>query len=113
MDVQSSIGIKYNDVSFGSDLKNSDEFTNLIVEKLKELKKKTEEFAINIAAKNMSKKIIDIFMKGFTELYLNEINSDETKAYLNSAIKNCFSDGLKDGIKNLIHDLKEYQKKNE
>ena len=113
MDEQTTIGKKY-DFGFGNYIKDSGEFAYKINAILKaKFKRESKINAIKNAAEIVSLKIIDVFMNSFVQSYLNELESDDIKTYLENTVNGCFSSELKNKIDQLIEDLKKYQKDND
>ena len=109
MNEQTFVEKKY-DFGFGSNIKDSNEFSYIITRELKEKLEKTSKInAIKNAAQIISLNIIDSFMNYFIVAYLKEIKSDEIKTYLENSVKGCLSNELKKNIAILIEDLQNYQ----
>ena len=109
MNEQTSVEKKY-DIGFGNNIKDSNEFEFVITKQLdQKLKKISKIYAIKNAAHIISLTIIDMFMKFFINSYLNEIQSDDIKTYLENSVNGCLSVELKGKIQILIKDLERYQ----
>ena len=111
LDEQTLIGKKY-EFGLGNCIKDSGEFAYKISGVLNSrFRRASKKNAIKNAARILSLTITDIFMEGFVNYYINELNSDDCQNFLDNSIKGCFSSGLKDKIDALIDDLHNYQEK--
>lgn len=109
MNEQTAVEKKY-DIGFGSNIKDSNEFSYLIERQLTQKLNNTSKInAIKNAAKILSLNIIDSFMQYYINDYLIEIKSDDIKTYLENTVPGCISRELKEKIANLIKDLQNYQ----
>ena len=113
MNEQTVVEKKY-DIGFGSNIKDSNEFSYLIERQLTQKLNNTSKInAIKNAAKILSLNIIDSFMQYYINDYLIEIKSDDIKTYLENTVPGCISRELKEKISNLIKDLQNYQNSQE